>query len=189
MIISGDRNSGQLSEFEIVGNTMQGHYTSETLVEIVGGANRNIRDMSIIGNHISNSSKNAIILDKVKNITVEGNTHKETAGKLYKVANAENITISNNVSDQCGGLLDAVACNIDGMTLSNNIVECTNDSNVINIPSGTLNNVIISANVFDVENGSVAIMPNTVSKVVVFGNILKNGVYDMSSNVDIFNNY
>lgn len=189
MIVSGDSNSGQLSEFEIVGNTIQGHYTSDTLIEILGGTNRNIRDMSIVGNHISNSNKNAIVLDRVKNIIIDSNTHKETTEQLFKVTKAINITITSNVSDQCGGLLEATACDIDNLVLANNTVECSNNATAINIPNGTLNNAVISGNLLNVSDGLILITPTTVSKALVFGNLLQSGTYNLADEISSFNNY
>lgn len=101
-INSGDSQSGQLSEIEICGNTIQGHSDSTNIIRIVGGAARYVQHISLIGNHISNSTGSLVILTKVRTVSCMGNTHKD-ATHCYYLTNCTIATIvgntGNNVTD------------------------------------------------------------------------------------------
>lgn len=104
MINSDSVKSGQLSEIEIVGNTIQGHNQSTDIIEINGGANRYIQLISICGNHVSNTTGGSgITLSKVNNTAINGNTFKNIAnGTCVEVANSKNIAITGNTFDTVG---------------------------------------------------------------------------------------
>ena len=69
-------------EIEITGNTIQGHSGSNNLIQFIGGVNP-IENVSIVGNHISNSKGSGIILQNCKGIVVNGNTMKSIVGFIY----------------------------------------------------------------------------------------------------------
>lgn len=72
-------------EIEISGNTIQGHGTSNYIVYFSGHSEEPIRDMSITGNHISNSSDCAVYLSNVNNIVLTGNTYAEIMCYVYEL--------------------------------------------------------------------------------------------------------
>lgn len=99
IIINSDSvKSSQLSEIEIVGNTIQGHNQSTDIIEINGGTNRYIQLISLCGNHISNANGGTgITLSKVNNMAISGNTFKSiTNGTCVEVSNSKNIAITGN---------------------------------------------------------------------------------------------
>ncbi len=103
-IASDNVKSGQLSEIEIVGNTIQGHSQSTDIIEINGGTNRYIQLISLCGNHISNANGGSgITLSKVNNMAINGNTFKSIAnGTCVEVANTKNLSITGNTFDSVG---------------------------------------------------------------------------------------
>jgi len=72
-------------EIEISGNTIQGHGTSNYIVYFSGHSEEPIRDMSITGNHISNSSDCAVYLSNVNNIALTGNTYADIMCYVYEL--------------------------------------------------------------------------------------------------------
>lgn len=104
LIDSTGTKSGQLSEIEIVGNTLQGHNQSTDIVEIKGGTNRYVQHTSISGNHISNSANGSgILLSKANGIAINGNTFKNISdGACVEVADSKNISITGNTFDSVG---------------------------------------------------------------------------------------
>lgn len=107
MINSDSAKSGQLSEIEIVGNTIQGHSQSTDIIEVNGGANRYIQLISICGNQISNTvNGSGITLSKVNNITINGNTFSTISnGVCVEIANSKNIAITGNTFDNVGSFV------------------------------------------------------------------------------------
>ena len=103
-IASDNVKSGQLSEIEIVGNTIQGHSQSTDIIEINGGTNRYIQLISLCGNHISNTNGGSgITLSKVNNMAINGNTFQSIAnGTCVEVANTKNLSITGNTFDNVG---------------------------------------------------------------------------------------
>ena len=77
---------GQFSEIEISGNTIQGHGTSVYVLYFSGHSEEPIRDMSITGNHISNSGDSAVVLENVMNVALTGNTYAEIKHYVYELA-------------------------------------------------------------------------------------------------------
>lgn len=111
-IISGDGKSGQLSEIEIVGNTVQGHSDSTNIIEIVGGNSRNVELVSIVGNHISNSTGNIIVLNKTKAIACSGNTFKD-GGYAFSITDSSKIAIVGNAGTNITGISTQSGTNTD----------------------------------------------------------------------------
>ncbi len=117
IIINSDGiKSGQLSEIEIVGNTIQGHNQSTDIIEIDGGTNRYIQLISICGNQISNANGGSgITLSKVNNMAINGNTFKSIVnGTCIGVADSKNISIAGNTFDDVGAFatIDSYSQNI-----------------------------------------------------------------------------
>lgn len=73
-IDAGDTETGQLSEIVFSGNTIQGHSQSDCIIEVKGGSNRLVKFITFIGNHVSNTKKTLINLEKVINASITGNT-------------------------------------------------------------------------------------------------------------------
>lgn len=101
MINSDSTKNGQLSEIEIVGNTIQGHSQSTDIIEINGGTNRYIQLISICGNQISNSTGGSgITMSKVNDTAINGNTFKDiVSGVCVEVVDSKNIAIVGNTFD------------------------------------------------------------------------------------------
>lgn len=119
-IVSGNSQLGQLSEIEICGNTIQGHSASPYIIEINGGTNRYVQHLSIVGNHISNATSNAIKLSKVKTASVGGNTYKDVTGYVVNLDNCDRITIVGESANNVGGMVSQTSCT--------NIVSANNNA-------------------------------------------------------------
>lgn len=90
---------GQFSEIEMCGNTIQGHASSEDVIRFVGDATVPITNVSITGNHISNSSKRAMWLENCLCIAISSNTYKDVGSYLYEMdGTCENIAIVGDVA-------------------------------------------------------------------------------------------
>ena len=147
VITSDNTKSGQLSEIEITGNTIQGHNQSETIIDISGGTGRYIQLISISGNHISNLTGGAgVKLVKTNNVAISGNTFKYAAdgGKCFSVANSKNVSITGNTCDTVEHF-----ATIDN--LSSNIVVVGNageTSDTAIVSSASAGNLVAESNLF-----------------------------------------
>lgn len=147
VINSGDTKTELLSEIEITGNTIQGHGDSNAIIEITGGANRRIERVSIAGNHISNISGGAgVILSKVNNVSISGNTMKDmlSSASCVSIANGKNIAVTGNTCDSVEHF-----ATIDN--LSTNIVVVGNageTSDTAIVSSASAGNLIAESNLF-----------------------------------------
>lgn len=120
-VVSGDTQSGQLSEIEICGNTIQGHSVSNGVIDISGGANRYVMHLSVVGNHISNSLSNAIKLTKVKTASFCGNSYKDVTANIYNIANCDRITIIGESANNVNGLATVDSASTNIITANNNV--------------------------------------------------------------------
>lgn len=147
VINSGDTKTELLSEIEITGNTIQGHSDSNAIIEITGGANRRIERVSIAGNHISNISGGAgVILSKVNNVAISGNTMKDmlSSASCVSIANGKNIAVTGNTCDSVGHF-----ATIDNS--SSNIVVVGNageTSGTAIVSSASAGNLVAESNLF-----------------------------------------
>ena len=83
---------GMFGEIEISGNTIQGHETSTDLIYFSGHADEPISDVSITGNHVSNSQGRAIYLENCRNIAITGNNYNAIKHYVYDLyGDCENI--------------------------------------------------------------------------------------------------
>lgn len=120
-INSGDTQSGQLSEIEICGNTIQGHTQSSHIIEILGGSQRFVELISLVGNQISNSTGDVVVLSKVKSAACSGNTFK-VGRYAFSVANSQIVSIVGNCSDGLTGLVTQSGTNTT-VVVENNAVQ------------------------------------------------------------------
>lgn len=109
-IYSAGTKSGQLSEIEICGNTIQGHTESTSIIEIIGGSNRYVALVSLVGNHISNCTGNIVLLTKVNTMACTGNTFKD-GGYLYAITNCKNIAITGEAASNVTGVSTTAGTN------------------------------------------------------------------------------
>jgi hypothetical protein len=121
VIESGNTKSGQLSEIELCGNTIQGHSQSVSIIEISGGTNRYVELVSICGNQISNATGNLVVLSKVKSVACSGNTFK-VGIYAFSIANSQIVSIVGNCSDGLTGLVTQSGTNTT-VVIENNAVQ------------------------------------------------------------------
>lgn len=121
LIDSTGTNSGQLSEIEIAGNTIQGHTLSATIIEIIGGTNRYVQLVSLVGNHISNCTGPIVSLTKVQTMACCGNTFKE-GGYVYSITNCQYVVITGEAAYDVTGISTASGTNT-GVVIENNTVS------------------------------------------------------------------
>ena len=95
-------------EIEITGNTIQGHSGSNNLIQFIGGVNP-IENVSIVGNHISNSNGSGIILQNCRGIVVNGNTIKNIVGFIYMLNGTTSyVNIQGNVGcSNCNNIVSS----------------------------------------------------------------------------------
>ena len=100
--------SNSCFEIEICGNTIQGPSTSGNLIQFLGGTNP-IQNVSIVGNHISNSNGTGIVLQDCKGFAIQGNTMKDIAGYIYDLNGTVSYTnIQGNIgSKDCNNVITA----------------------------------------------------------------------------------
>lgn len=98
--------SNSCFEIEITGNTIQGHSASSSIIQFLGGTNP-IKNVSIVGNHISNSNGTGIVLQDCKGFAIQGNTMKDIAGYIYDLRGTVSYTnIQGNVgSENCNNVI------------------------------------------------------------------------------------
>ena len=159
-------NCQQFSEIEIVGNSIQGHGSSAFVIALDGVASYEIENVTICGNHISNSNDCAISLKNVQNITINGNNYAEIKHFVYELdGTCENIMISgesgigiNQGTVADGGKLHAAS----GSTLSG--VKCKNvqfSKDVVSLETSSLTDV----DVYDEKDIIVSGSTPTISAV------------------------
>ena len=113
VIKSDNGKSGILCEFEISGNTIQGHNHSDRIIEIEGGNNRYIQNVSISGNHISNTTAYAVTLKKVRSVSCVGNTYKECPQYAFLLdGDIKYVSMVGETGFDMGGLIRALSTSI-----------------------------------------------------------------------------
>ena len=128
IVISCSSAPDMCGEIEISGNTIQSHMTSVDLIYLSGHADEPISDVSITGNHISNSGGRAIYLNNCLNVAITGNNYTSIRHFVYELYGAcTNILICgetardiNTETVDAGGKIHADS----GATLTN--VRCKN---------------------------------------------------------------
>lgn len=190
-IDSGDASDGILSEIVISGNTIQGHTRNNVMIEIVGGARRQIQLLSITGNHISNCKKTLIQLNKVYHAAIQGNTFAN-AGEyaIEMLSSNERITINGNICDSAGATNGGF---IKGSGEIRRLIIVGNQSytsvaDPINLVGSVVSRTIVSCNGIFGTNTSVKLLPTQGAKNSVGGNICESGTYILDSSVTDYNN-
>lgn len=189
-IASGDTESGQLSEIEFAGNTIQGHNVSNSLIELIGGTKREIYHVSFTSNHISNAKEHAFIISKVGTVSISGNTYKSIGNQiLYIKDSAHNISISGESANAVGGLIYADdTSNLNRVVIGNCVVSGSTDGG-INIVSKSVKSVSIISNVIAGSLSKITVQPVSVSKCIVANNIVETDEgYSLSDDVVSYNN-
>lgn len=157
---------GGFGEIEICGNTIQGHETSLYLLNFAGHASELISDVSIVGNHISNSKGIAIYLGNCRNFAISGNTIASIWRYVYELAGTvTNVSIhgdsARNINTQTvatGGKLHAASgSTLSGVKCKN--VQFTNDT--VSLETSSLTDV----DVWDEKDISVSGSTPTISAV------------------------
>ena len=157
---------GGFGEVEICGNTIQGHETSNYLLYFAGHASEAIRDVSIVGNHMSNSKGSAIYMSNCLNFSISGNTIASVWRFVYELAGSiENISITgdsarkiNTQTVATGGKLHAASGSVlSGVKCKN--VQFTNDT--VSFETSSLTNV----DVYDEKDITVSGSTPTISAV------------------------
>lgn len=157
---------GGFGEIEICGNTIQGHETSTYLLYFSGHSSESIRDVSIVGNHMSNSTGSAIYMSNCLNFSISGNTIASVWRFVYELAGTiEGLAISGdsarNINTQTvatGGKLHAAS----GSTLYG--VKCKNvqfSKDVVSLETSSLTDV----DVYDEKDITVSGSTPTISAV------------------------
>jgi len=145
-------------EIEICGNTIQSHDTSNHLIYMSGYASEPISDVSITGNHLSNSQDSAIYLSNCQNVAITGNNYA---------------SIMHYVYDLYGACTNILIC---GETARNINTETVADGGKIHADSSaTLTNVRCK-NVICTPHDDVDIETSNVTNVDVEDEASANGV-------------
>lgn len=187
--VGESQTTSGLNEIEITGNTIQGHSNCDHVIEFITQANpvRYCNDISIVGNHISNSSSDLIVLEGVFNLAISGNTIMGAAG--YTVAIGDNtgrISITGNACSSCNGFIKHTgACN--RLIIANNISN-TSQADSYNLVGNDLTNAIIQGNVVSGSNTGMTINPTSLTRVMTANNIVGSGTYNLKSGVVASNN-
>ena len=167
------------SEFEIVGNTIQGHEYSDGLIDIKSASSSYpVENVSISGNQISNVNGYAIKLKNCHNVAIGHNTYRR---------------INNGAVFQLEGTLDCVS--ISGEITEKGATYVATDSSAIlnylnfsalggksltkgiNINCATINGLVVNGCNL---TGGVKINAETIDYVSVTGNIAR-GTYDIAN--------
>jgi len=146
--VDASQAPGMFGEIEICGNTIQSHDTSVDLIVMSGHADMPISDVSITGNHISNSGGRAILLENCLNVAISGNNYNSIRLYVYELkGECENIII---VADTARGV-NATTQNPGGKVHAPSTAVLTNVKckNVLCTPNGS--NSIETSDVTDVD--------------------------------------
>jgi hypothetical protein len=176
---SATGSSSLASEFEIVGNTIQGHSYSNCLIEFNGNSTTPIMNVSIVGNHIGNVAGNAVELSHVRNFTLSGNTYKDVTGKLVYLKNKVDVlAISNEtIKSSSSGF---IGCASDSTLYSITVNGCTGRSmsKAIELSASSINGISFTCN--NVASGNVSITAATLDYINVIGNMCR-GTYSIGT--------
>lgn len=190
-LLSGDGIDGQFSEIEIVGNTIQGHTGSNSIIEIVGGSLRYVRQITINGNHISNCSGDMIVLNKVYDINISGNSMANAGGYCISTdGQIQSMIVGNNLCSDVGATNGGFLKNVGQLRKS---TICGNSSKTsvalpFTITGSAVYDVMINGNVIAGDNTSITVKPSGGDRVMLCNNICTSGTYDTNATVTASNN-
>jgi len=176
---SATGSSSLASEFEIVGNTIQGHSYSNCLIEFNGNSTTPIANVSIVGNQISNVAGNAVELSHVRNFTMSGNTYKDVTGKVVHLKNT--IDVFSICNDTCkGGSTGFLGCDASSTLYSISVSNCVGRgmSKAVELTAATINGISIVGN--NVASGNVSVAATTLDYINVVGNMCR-GAYSIGN--------
>lgn len=179
--------TGLCSEFEIVGNTLQAHYSANRIIDIQGVSGNRVYNVSITGNQISNAAQNLVYLAWVHNVSCSGNTLAgqlaDSAGSTYYLANnCDNVSISGDcVRDGSCFVEAAETSRINRLSVVNIVsVENAGAEFFVKINNAYAHGVQCSGNVL--ERGKVQIKSQDLNFVSVCNNTcLSNFAQDIGS--------
>ena len=177
----GDGISSLCSEFELVGNTIQGHESSDGLIDFISGdISHPIENVSISGNQISNvkSGGYAIKLKNCHNIAIGHNTYRRvTSGAIFRLeGTVDCLSVSGETAEKGATY---VATNSEAVLTYVALTGLNGKSLTkgININCATINGLnICGCNL----TGGMKVAASTVDYVSVVGNIAR-GTYDIAT--------
>lgn len=166
------------SEFEITGNTIQGHEYSNGLIDISGNASAFVENLSIGDNQISNTSGYAIKLTYCHNVTLSGNTYRRVAAKVLELAGTINgLVMTGEVAENGTGFVNsAAAAVLRSVTL--NALTGRGMSGGITISCNTIDGLSVTG--CNIASSSLTIAATTKDYISVVGNCLR-GTYNVAT--------
>lgn len=124
LLIEGGSNTVFLAEIEVTGNTIQGHGEGNCIIEMKGTTATKVVNVSIVGNHISNSSDKLIDMAYVKGAAFGGNTSKDVTNYAYNIADCDTVSVVGESMINIGGLVT-----VSGTTTGILVANCTAQTN------------------------------------------------------------
>lgn len=140
-------NRGFVEDLEIVGNTIEDHWNTNTLIKLESDKTYGIVATTISGNVIGNSKEYDIDIKGVKGLSITGNSLKASKGESIKVSGtSSNIVVTGNTITSDGGLIycNNEEANIRNLTVTNNTVD--GKKNMVNINANIIERLNISDN-------------------------------------------
>lgn len=166
------------SEFEITGNTIQGHDLSNGLIDISGNASALVENVSIGDNQISNTAGYAIRLTYCHNITLSGNTYRHVSAKVLELAGTIiGLVMNGEVAENGTGFVNSSASAIlRAVTL--NALTGRGMSGGLTISCDTIDGLSITG--CNIATSSLTISATTKDYISVVGNCLR-GTYNIAT--------
>lgn len=166
------------SEFEITGNTIQGHDISNGLIDISGNSSAFVENVSIGDNQISNSTGYAIKLTYVHNFTLCGNTYRHISAKVLELAGTINgLVMSGEVSESGTGFVNSAASAVlRAVTL--NALTGRGMSGGITLSCNTIDGLSVTG--CNIASSGLTIAATTKDYISVVGNVLR-GTYSIAT--------
>lgn len=134
LITSDDAKTGMIGEIVFSGNTIQGHSYGDYIIEIYGGTNRKVRQMTISNNAINNMKLSNIILRKCIMTAISGNafsndqqSHVPDNNHCISLESCEYMAITGNTYAAVGHFLQADE-NCVNVTVVGNSGTCKYDA-------------------------------------------------------------
>lgn len=166
------------SEFEIVGNTIQGHDYSSGLIDISGNSVGFVENVSIVGNQISNATGYALKLSYCHNITLSGNTYRHISAKVLELEGTINgLVMTGEVAENGTGFVNSAASAIL-RALSLNALTGRGMSGGMTLSAATIDGVSVTG--CNIESSGLNISASSLDYVSVVGNCLR-GTYNIGS--------
>ena len=166
------------SEFEITGNTIQGHEYSNGLIDISGNASAFVENLSIGDNQISNTAGYAIKLTYCHNVTLSGNTYRRVTAKVLELAGTINgLVMSGEVAEDGTGFVNAAASAVlRAVTL--NALTGRGMTGGMTISCNTIDGLSVTG--CNIASSGLTISATTKDYISVVGNCLR-GTYDVAT--------